>query len=163
MARRTKSRLSLFAPALALFLLTACGRNPAVEQLDGMGTEELQSSSLSHVCDPEDRHHDSSKPTATLAEVLDGEVESVRVVALFRGWDSAEAAEADILAFLSVPDDTAYPSLIFDLDMPLDAVARLTYTDGSEGVFAVTYGKVCLTDPEGAAWYLLWEDRFPMP
>jgi hypothetical protein len=128
-----------------------------------MDTQALQLAGLYQVCDPDNRYIDSSQPTATLAEVLGGEVESVRVAALFRGWDSAEAAEADILAFLSVPDDTAYPSPIFDLDRPLDVVARIEYRDGSQGVFAATYGKVCLTGPDGAAWYLLWEERFPMP
>jgi hypothetical protein len=128
-----------------------------------MDPEELRLSGLYQVCDPENRYLDSTQPVSTLAEVLGGKLESLHVVALFGGWDSAAAAERDILAFLSGPDEQASPSPIFALDFPLDVVARIAYQGGGVGVFAASRGKVCLTGPNGAAWYIQWAERFPTP
>jgi hypothetical protein len=114
----------------ALLLPTACSSEPAAVQLDRLDTEDLRRAGLYQLCDPQERSIDTSRLPVALAEALGAEIEDVTVAALFRGWGEPASAEADILAFLAVPDDTAYPYPIFDLDRPLDVVARIRYRGG---------------------------------
>jgi hypothetical protein len=159
-----KTRFALVLLTLVCLPTAGCRGNPAIEQLDSLTPEDLLLSGLYDVCDPQGRSFKlESGPSSRLADVLDEGTVTVEAVLFSPGWDTPEAAGQDILAFLSNPDEEASPTPIFALDFPLDLVAKLTYADGSEGVFAASLGKVCLTDRKGRAWYLQWAERFPSP
>jgi hypothetical protein len=156
-------RRSFLVISSAALVLAACSSLPRADFVPSVEPAQLRLMGLYQVCDPAGRTFSIEAPKATLSAALAGKVETVSIIALFKGWESDEQARQDITKFLSDPDLEASPSALFQLDFPLDVVAALDYEDGSRGVLAASLGKVCLRNRNGKAWYLQWEERFNVP
>lgn len=115
------------------------------------------------ICDPQ---IGSSSPVvdetmAALGDILNDEIADVYIDQLNDGWLNKKQAEDDLLALFAESDIEASPNPLWNMAMPVDLVATITYRDGTQRVAAVAGWRVCFQDKAGKPWYFEWGDRLP--
>jgi hypothetical protein len=115
------------------------------------------------ICDPQiGRSSPIVDETITsLGDILNDEIADIYIDQLNDGWLNKKQAEDDLLAIFGESDIEASTGPLWNMAMPVDLVATITYQDGTQRVAAVAGWRVCFQDKAGKPWYFQWDARLP--
>jgi hypothetical protein len=103
-----------------------------------------------------DTHEES-----TLGEIVGDTIKNVSIIEYHGGWKDKSQAREDLLNVLRNKKIKVSSWFLWPMDMPVELVGVIEYSDGSQGKIGVVKQRVGFQDKIGRPWFFEWDDRIP--
>lgn len=102
---------------------------------------------------------DSDISQSTLGEVIENKIKDIQITEYYGGWASVAEAKKELLNKLNDRNISISSAPLWNLDIPVQLVGTIEYTNGVTGIVVVVQHRVGFQDDFGESWYFQWEER----